>query len=466
MKFHRLMPTMIFTAGTLLLAACGTEKVDNSKIHLLTLDPGHFHAALVQKSMYPDVDSSVNVYAPAGPDLQLHMERIAGYNSRSGSPTHWNTRVYSGDDFLEKMIAEKKGNVVVIAGNNSSKTDYILRSVEAGYHVLADKPMAIDQQGYVKLQEAFKLAAEKKLLLYDIMTERFEITTLLQKELSHIPGIFGTLDKGSPENPSVTKESVHHFYKFVSGKALTRPAWFFDVKQQGEGIVDVTTHLVDLVQWECFPGEIIDKDRDIRLISAVRFPTIISRKEFSGVTGLNDYPSGLLKDVLQDSMLRVYANGEIIYQIKGIYAKVSVRWAYKAPVGAGDTHYSMMRGTKSSLVIRQGAEQNYKPVLYLIPVNESAGFEKELSDNFAPLQQKYPGIELEKAGKEWIVRIPEKYHVGHESHFAQVMENFIQYFRDGELPPWEVPNMLVKYYITTGALKIARTVETDPALPR
>ena len=52
----------------------------------------------------------------------------------------------------------------------------------------------------------------------------------------------------------MTKESVHYFSKLVSGAPLKRPAWFFDTAQQGEGLVDITTHLVDLVQWACFPG--------------------------------------------------------------------------------------------------------------------------------------------------------------------------------------------------------------------
>jgi len=50
----------------------------------------------------------------------------------------------------------------------------------------------------------------------------------------------------------VVIESVHHFFKEVSGKPLIRPAWFFDVRQQGEALPDVGTHLVDLVQWMCF----------------------------------------------------------------------------------------------------------------------------------------------------------------------------------------------------------------------
>jgi hypothetical protein len=61
------------------------------------------------------------------------------------------------------------------------------------------------------------------------------------------------------------------------------------------------------------------------------------------------------------------------------------------------------------------------------------------------LQAKYPGIGLQKEGNGWRVTIPEKYDVGHEAHFSQVTENYLQCLRDGRLPDWEVPNMLTKY---------------------
>ena len=63
--------------------------------------------------------------------------------------------------------------------------------------------------------------------------------------------------------PSIVKESVHHFFKYVSGNPLKRPGWFFDTTQQGEGIVDVMTHLVDLTLWEAFPEQPI-KTEDIK----------------------------------------------------------------------------------------------------------------------------------------------------------------------------------------------------------
>jgi len=297
--------------GVFFMLSCQPSS-ENKKIKFITLDPGHFHAALVQKSMYPDVDTTVYIYSTDGEDLRSHLNRINGYNSRTDNPTHWNEVVYTGADFIEKMIAEKKGNVVVLSGNNEKKTDYILQSLQNGFHVFADKPMVIDAVGFEKLKQAFDIAAKNKVLLYDIMTERFEITTVLQKELSMIPEIFGTLEKGTADNPAITKESVHHFYKQVSGNILTRPAWFLDTRQQGEGIVDVMTHLVDLVQWECFPEQTLDYKKDISVTSAKRWTTALSRNQFKAITKQDSFPH-FLKQAANDSILNIFCNGEINY---------------------------------------------------------------------------------------------------------------------------------------------------------
>ena len=456
----RKLTTAIFIAAIFFMSCNNAEpakkETQKKPVQLVTLDPGHFHAALVQKSMYPDVDSTVYVYAPEGADLQYHLDRIKGYNIRVENPTRWNEVVYKGEDFFNRMIAEKKGNVVVLSGNNQKKAEYILQSLQNDFNVLADKPMVIQAQDFPVLQKAFETAREKNLLLYDIMTERYEITTMLQKEFSMLPGVFGTLEKGTVDNPSVTKESVHHFYKYVSGSVLTRPAWFMDVSQQGEGIVDVTTHLVDLVQWECFPEQVIDYTKDIKLQKTKRWPTEMRLSEFKAITKLDSFPSYLDKDVTNDSILKVYSNGEISYSLKGVHAKVSVIWAYKAPDGGGDTHYSIMRGTNANLIIRQGAEQKYKPTLYIEPIGNNVSYETSLNNQLKTIQVKYPGIELKKLAKGWEVIIPEKYKEGHEAHFARVTEKFLEYLKNKNMPAWEVPNMLAKYYTTTKALEMAK----------
>lgn len=427
------------------------------KVKLMNLDPGHFHASLVQKIMYENVDPVVHVYAPEGPEVDDYLGRIGDYNSRTGKPTSWDEKVYKGDDFFEKMISEKSGNVMVVSGNNAKKTEYILEAVSSGIHVLADKPMVISPNEFSTLEKAFATAKEKDVLLYDIMTERHEITTLMQKELSQIDSVFGKLVTGTEAEPAITKESVHHFSKIVSGKQLIRPAWFFDTEQQGEGIVDVNTHLVDLVQWEAFPRVTLEKT-DVEILSASRWTTDLSPVMFQEVTGLESLPEYLLKDV-DDGLLKVYSNGEINYRLKGIHAKVSVIWNYKAPEGSADTHYSMMRGTKCNLIIKQGADEAYKPKLYIEASNIESPekFRKKLEDAVnMDLAQRYPGIELKEVDEMlWVLEIPDSYKVGHEAHFGQVTEKYLGYLKSGILPEWEIPNMIIKYYTTTEGLKKA-----------
>lgn len=427
---------------------------NTNQVKLITVDPGHFHAALVQKIMYDQVSPVVHVYAPEGPDVQQHLDRIASYNTRAADPTAWNEIVYKGPDFFEKMIAEKVGNVVVLSGNNKKKAEYITNSIAAGLNVLADKPMIIAPEDFPRLEEAFRVAQEKGILLYDIMTERYEVTTILQKLLSQNENIFGKLVAGSKDEPAVTKVSVHHFSKIVSGSPLQRPVWFFDVEQQGEGIVDVTTHLVDLIQWECFPEQIVNPV-DISMADARRWPTLISKEEFKGVTGSDDFPAFLQKDV-KDGKLNVFANGEMTYQIKGIWAKVSVEWNFQAPPGAGDTHYSVMRGTHCDLVIKQGPEEKYVPTIYVenvkgLSIND---FTSKLKTAVSILP--YEGLEIEAVGNNSLkIIIPQKFRVGHEEHFGQVTAKFLDYLKDGRLPEWEVPGMITKYHTTTSALKKA-----------
>jgi predicted dehydrogenase len=442
----------------LFLISCGKKEMTSleteldSKVRIMTLDPGHFHAGLIHKSMYADVDSTVYIFAPEGAELKDHLNRLASYNDRPENPTAWNLEVYTGQDYLQKMIAQKPGNVMMVAGKNDVKIDYILAAVENGIHVYADKPLVIHPEGFEKLLRAFQTAKDKNLLLYDIMTERFEITTLLQRELSMIPEVFGTLENGTPDDPAISKVSVHHFFKYVSGAPLVRPNWFFDVEKEGTGIVDVTTHLVDLIQWEAFPDQILDTS-DVVMTNAKLWPTSMSQEEFSKVTGKTAFPDFLSKNV-KNGKLEVMSNGEMNYTLKGKHAKVSVVWNYQAPEGTGDTHYSMMRGTKANLIIRQGKEENYRPALYVKLIHAAeADLQKAIKQS---LQEKYPGIDLKLMPTgEYQVIIPDSYHNGHEAHFAQVTERFLEYYKSGNMPAWEVPNMITKYYTTTKAYEMA-----------
>lgn len=435
----------------------------DGEVKLMTLDPGHFHAALIQKTMYPQIDPVVYVYAPEGEDVLHHLARIDGFNNRTENPASWVEKVYTGSDYLEKMLSEKPGNLMMVAGNNARKTEYIQKAVRAGLNVLADKPMVISPDDFPVLEQAFKTAGEKGMLLYDIMTERYEITSIVQRELANTFDVFGGLIEGSPLHPAVIKESVHHFSKTVSGIPLQRPAWFFDCSRQGEGIVDVTTHLVDLIQWACFPGEILSKT-DVEMVSARSWTTGITKEQFTKVTSLKDFPEFLKKDV-KNGILTISSNGEMVYKLKGRYAKVSVSWNFEASEGAGDTHFSIMRGNRCNVLIRQGREEGYKPRVYIETsiTHDLPAFEARLRKAVEKdIASEYTGIKLKRlADTLWTLEIPEVYNTGHEAHFGQVTASFLQYLQDGSLPEWEVPNMITKYYTTTEGLKMARTRQPD-----
>ncbi|MBY5957747.1 Gfo/Idh/MocA family oxidoreductase [Membranicola marinus] len=450
----RLLSAVLLIGGS--LAACQQIKDAQPKktylATLMTLDPGHFHSALVQKNMYPEVDTTAYVYAPAGDDVQMHLSKIEQYNNRADNPTNWNEVVYTGPDFAEKMFEEKPGNVMVVAGNNQKKTNYILRAVQDSIHVYADKPMAINGQNYETLKEAFDIADKNGVLIYDIMTERFEITTILQRRLSQLTTVFGEVAESTPDTPAITKESVHHFSKMVSGSHLIRPAWFFDIDQQGAGIVDVSTHLVDLIMWSLYPKANL-KPEDAEIVKTRQWSTDLTPEQFKKVTGLDEFPGYLKKDVLNDSVLQVYSNGEIVFKLREKYGKSSVIWNFEAPPGSKDTHFSRFRGTKSDLVIRQDSSTNFQPTLFIEPHGKFDRSKWEMTLNAALdiVHKEWPNVDFHFSDNKFIIDIPDKYKVGHEAHFTQVTKKYLDYLKNGSIPQWEKDFMLTKYYITTKA---------------
>jgi len=444
------------------LAGCGPSAVtprtrrDNSIFTLVTVDPAHFHAALVQKEMYPGVSKQVFVYAPLGTDLTTHLNRIALFNQRKDNPTAWELDIRTGPDFMERMLKEKPGNVVVFSGRNRLKMDRIVSSVNAGLNVLADKPWILKSEDLPKLKSALDTADAKRLIAYDIMTERFEITSILQRALVNDKSVFGEILPGSAAEPGVYMESVHHLMKTVAGVPSLRPAWFFDINEQGEGLSDVGTHLVDLVQWTLCPEQMLDYQKDIRILEGKRWPTVLTKADFQRVTGAPDFPDYLAEYVKGDH-LDYFCNNMVIYTLRGVTVKLDVLWRYEAPAGTGDTHFAVYRGSKSRVEVRQGKAENFRPELYVAPASPAAKAEvaAALKARVAELQTQWPGVSFEDTGKEFKFSIPDKYRVGHEAHFGQVAMQFFGYLKDPKtLPAWEKPFMLAKYYVSTKGTEI------------
>jgi len=433
-------------------------------IRFITLDPGHFHAALVQKEMYPGVADKVHVYAPVGSDLVDHLARVAGFNRRKDNPTTWELEVHASPDFLERMLREHPGNAVVISGRNRGKIDRVQSSLEAGLHALVDKPWILEASDLPKLERALTTAEERKLVALDIMTERFEVTSQLQRELVNDPATFGKLVPGSEADPAVYMESIHYLKKMVAGAPNPRPVWFFDTEQQGEGLNDIGTHLVDLAQWTLFPDQVIDYRKDVQVLRAQRWPTLIPRAEFRSVTR-EDFPAVLAGRVKNDT-LEYFCNTLVQYTVRGTHVGLNVIWDWEAAPGTGDSHFAYYRGSRAKIEIRQGAAEQHRPELYVVPSSpaDKAGVLAAVQKKIAGLQTEYPGTAVVDQGGEVRVTIPNPLRVGHEEHFAQVTHRFLRYVRDRRTrPAWERPNMLAKYYVTTEGTRLARQAAPQAA---
>ena len=379
---------------------------------LIVINPGHFHAALTLREMHPDLSKDVYVYAEEGTDLKSFIRLVNSFNNRKENPTSWDLHVYAGDDFLDRAVEEAKGDIAILAGKNSRKIHYIKAMHDAGIKVLSDKPLTINQRGVEILKGLLTDGAE----IDDIMTERHEVTSILQKKLMANKDIFGELVIDG-EEPAIVKESVHHLFKNVNGAPLVRPAWYFDVNVQGEGIVDVTTHLADLIQWMVFEGEEFDFESDYELCDAKRWHTDVPLEKFSLITKQSKFQRELMGKA-KDDVLKLYANGEFTYKLRGVPVKLSVVWALEAPEGGGDTHYSIMRGSKSDLIIEQGPQTGNKPELFIQPHGDIDAMEALLKDACE-------GLEVVRDGERLRLEIPNELRTTHEEHFAAVRDDFI-----------------------------------------
>ncbi len=429
--------------------------VSTAPIRWVTLDPGHFHAALLHKQMWAGIAETVHVYAPLGPDLLAHLERIARFNSRAGNPTHWRLEIHAGPDSLERLLCERPGEVVVLSGRNRGKIDRINSLVQHGFQVLADKPWILETAELPKLRGALETAERTGVAAYDAMTQRFEITCLLQRELVNDRQVFGDPVAGTFSEPAVRMESVHYLFKEVAGVPARRPGCFFDIEQQGEGLTDVGTHLVDLVQWTLFPEQAIDCEREIRVLKGERWPTRLTLSQLRNITGDGPAPAA---SAAQDT-LDYFANNAVHYTIRGVHTLLQIRWEYAAPSGVKDSETAIFQGTRSRVEVRQGPEENFQAEVYVVPIEPaaSAWMGGRLSAFVERMQGRWPGVSVEEQPGRFRLVIPDRLRIGHEEHFELLTQRFLEYVRFPQrIPKWERPNMIAKYYVTTQGVELAR----------
>ena len=108
---------------------------------LMIINPGHFHAGLILRERHPAISRDVYIYSEGGPDLDNFMNLASAFNQRAEHPTDWVFHIYAGKDYLDRAIAESKGDVAILAGRNDRKIYDIEALHNAGFKILSDKPL-------------------------------------------------------------------------------------------------------------------------------------------------------------------------------------------------------------------------------------------------------------------------------------------------------------------------------------
>ena len=412
-------------------------------MHTLTfLEPGHFHATLTLRAAHAAVSPEVFVYATAGPELDDFLALVERFNRRAERPTDWRPRVRLSADPLAQLLVERPGDVVVLAGKNGGKARVMRRLHASGLHVLVDKPWLVEPEDLAEIRAS--LAGGP--IAREMMTGRRDTIGRLVKRLVDDPEVFGGFATDAAR-PAIEQESVHHFEKRVDGAPLRRPWWFFDPRVQGSGAVDIPTHQIDQAQW------LLDADAargDVpQLLAARGWSTRVPVDVFTRISGAAGVPPAL-RGAVDGNALRVFCNAELSYRLRGVTARAATRWEVSSPPGGGDTSRLILRGRAAEIRVEQSAETGFRRRVVVEARGDAAETARHLERVLTGGE--WPAVQARAVGQASLeIDVPAALDVGHEAHFAELLDELLGWIDTGHRPAALATRTLAKYTLLAEA---------------
>jgi len=156
-------------------------------------------------------------------------EKAASAAKQYGTP---DAKTYVGEDAYKKLLEDKSIDVVHILTHNSLHCVQTCDALEAGKHVMCEKPMALSAKEAQKMCDTAKKTG--KLLTIGYQNRQTSAIRFIKAEAE--AGTFGEI-------------------YYAKGTAIRRravPTWgvFLDEEKQGGGpLIDIGTHALDLTLW-------------------------------------------------------------------------------------------------------------------------------------------------------------------------------------------------------------------------
>lgn|GEM_PF-1449288 len=406
----------------------------------MVVNPLDSLAQIVTKSMQGSVDTTVHVYS---------TEVLGQYNDTSiGHTSIWHTTAHE----FEELLSNGWANVALIEGFNSEKTEYGERLVANGIHVLARQPLVIDVKGYERLDNMYRTAAETKAWIYELTPERFDSTVQLLKMLLSVKDWTGGVTIGTLSKPAIRITSRRQFARWSNGEILKRPAWFFDAKRQGDGLVNLVP-MVDALNWIILPEQDIDYDRVVRLYGAKRWQTFLNRYQYQTLTGNDHYPNFLRGSMNGANSIAVFSNAELAYTLNGVHIRIKEIWDYDGEEGNGSKYDVLVHTKRMDLSVKSYSDGQGLISIQLAKKAEDSAFEEGLKTMLH--KSKIADTKFEKINQGLYQITIGSPLVRQETYLGLSVQQFLEYLKEGIIPSWESSFQRAKYRLITDAIQLA-----------
>jgi len=323
------------------------QGANNAKLKIGLIGCGGRGTGAAQQALSADPNVVLWAIGDAFPEsIKGSLEGLKSFGAKVDVPAE---RQFSGLDAYQKVI-ESGVDVVLLAAPPGFRPQHLRAAVEAGKHVFAEKPMAVDVAGVKSVMESAKLAKQKGVAIQHGYCWRFApgVRELYAKvtsgELGKVYSVYGTY-MGSPPKP------LEPGMKKPDGMADVewQLRWWTNFEWTSGGpLLEQAVHTVDKVAWAM---------GDVAPIAAVANGGRAYRTDAGNVYDhyniAFEYPGGVICHLGERQFLgchtevvdRIYCEkGTAIApatpMVMGLDGKKR-QWVYRAPAGSEQNMYQV-----------------------------------------------------------------------------------------------------------------------------
>lgn len=179
--------------------------------------------------------------------VKSSLEGLQGFGAKVDVPAE---RQFVGLDAFRKVI-DSGVDVVLLGAPPGFRPEHLRAAVEAGKHVFAEKPMAVDVAGVKSVLESAKLAKQKGVAIQHGYCWRFApgvrelYGKILSGELGKVHSVYGTYMGSAPKplQPGMTKPDG-------MGDVEWQLRWWTNFEWTSGGpLLEQAVHTVDKIAW-------------------------------------------------------------------------------------------------------------------------------------------------------------------------------------------------------------------------